>query len=192
MHLILNGCQPSCQTNYFKTIVSFGIDATAQVMSLSIWHIQLKQLWIGVLRAYCALSNLISQQRTTLENSVPTGSTVRWFEHVAPSQGFLRVFHPVAFYSQWQAPPSPGSVWVHNAKKAYGSKFDGSCDNPDSWLELRVAGWAGLWAVGAAARYDHHYWLADVSFHTTSYYMMGWTHLYYYIGKRNFKQAPGT
>ena len=69
---------------------------------------------------------------------MPTGSTVRWFEHVAPSQGSSESFVPVPFTANDRRHLS--SVWVHNAKKAYGSKFDGSCDNPDSWLELRVAG----------------------------------------------------
>lgn len=84
------------------------------------------------------MSNLISQQRTTSETSARTGSTVRWFEHVAPSQGSSESFVPVPLTANDRRRLS--SVWVYNAKKAYGSKSDGSCDNPDSWLELRVAG----------------------------------------------------
>lgn len=66
------------------------------------------------------MSNLISQQRTTLETLVPTGSTVRWFEHVAPSQGSSESFGPVSLTANDRRCLS--SVWVHNAKKAYGSK----------------------------------------------------------------------
>lgn len=188
MHLLLNGCQPSCQTNYFKTIVLFGIDATAQVIVPCQWHIQLKQFWIGVLEGLLCLVQSYQWTKNNLRDSVPAGSTVRWLEHVAPSQGSSESLVPVPFTANDRRHLS--SVCIHNAKKAYGSKSDGSCESADSWLELRVAGWTGLWAVGVAVRYDHHYLLADDNLHTASYTTMGPMCSHHHLVRQNFKQTP--
>lgn len=107
-------------TNYFKAIVSFGIDATAQVIVPCQWHIQLKQLWIGVLEGLLCL--VLSYQST--KNNLRDLSA-DWFHcqvvwTCCTFPGFLGVFRLVPFTANDRRCLS--SVWVYHAKKAYGSK----------------------------------------------------------------------
>ena len=98
MHLILNGCQPSCRTNYFKTIVSFGIDATAQVTVPCQWHIQLKQLWIRVLGGLLCLVQSYQSTKNNLGDF-----SAYWFHcqvvwTCCTFPGFLRVFSSLCIF----------------------------------------------------------------------------------------------
>lgn len=98
MHLILNGCQPSCQTNYFKTIVSFGIDATAQVTVPCQWHIQLKQLWIRVLGGLLCLVQSYQSTKNNLGDFSAYWCHCQVVWTCCTFPGFLRVFSSLCIF----------------------------------------------------------------------------------------------
>lgn len=131
------------------------------------WHIQLKQHRIGVLgpTVPCPIISVNKEQPWRLEyvlERLSGGLNMLRLPRVPLRLHFLCLFQPMT-----------GSVSTvlkfALAKKAYGCGIRWQLSqSTDSWLELRVASWTGLVAVGLAVRYGRHYWPADVTFHAGS------------------------
>lgn len=136
MHLPLDGCQPPCQTNYFKTIVLFGIDATAQVILSCQWHIQLKQLWIGVLESLLCLVQPYQSTKNNLRDSGPLvpqsgGWNMLHLPRVPPSLSSLYLLQPMTgAISAVSGPTMPRKLMAVNKMAA---------------VTVLTAGWSSGW-----------------------------------------------